>query len=394
MSRRTKDETRVVRAGRHPEEYHGIVNPPVYHASTVISPNLADWEQKDKDYAADKPGVYYGRHGTPSIAAFEEAIAELEGGYRAMVYPSGLAACACALISYVGAGDHLLISDSAYGPMRRAGWRLLARFGVEVQFYDPLIGEGIAALMRPNTAAVVVEAPGSLTFEMQDIPAIAAVAHQQRAIVIMDNTWATPLYFKPFEHGVDVCIQAATKYIVGHSDAMLGVVTSTQDAWPKLRATHVDLGQTAGPDDVYLAQRGLRTMATRLKQHEQSGLALAQWFSQRPEVERVLHPAMPDDPGYTLWKRDFLGASGLFSVVLKPVDRRAFAAFIDGLELYGIGASWGGYESLIMPFNPAPIRKVTRWPHAGPAFRIHAGLEHIDDLIADLEAGFARLNRA
>lgn len=391
MSRNRKDETRVVHAGRHPENFHGVVNPPVYHASTVLSPTLADWEQKDRDYAADKPGVYYGRHGTPTLAALEEAIAELEGGYRTMIYPSGLAACACALISYVKAGDHVLMSDSAYGPMRRVGWRLLSRFGVEVQFYDPLAGAGIEALMRSNTAAVVVEAPGSLTFEMQDIPAIAEVAHQRGAVVLMDNTWATPLYFKAFSHGVDVSIHAATKYIVGHSDAMVGVVTATKDAWPKLKETHVDLGQTAGPDDVYLAQRGLRSMATRLAQHWQSGLALAEWFSRRPEVERVLHPAMPDDPGYAIWKRDFLGASGLFSVVLKPVERRAFAAFIDGLELYGIGASWGGYESLIMPFNPSPIRKVRRWPYAGPAFRIHAGLEHIDDLIADLDAGFERL---
>ena len=253
-----------------------MVNPPVYHASTVLSPTLADWEQKDRDYAADKPGVYYGRHGTPTLASLEEAIAELEGGYRAMIYPSGLAACACALISYASAGDHVLISDSAYGPMRRVGWRLLSRFGVEVQFYDPLAGAGIAALMRPNTTVVVVEAPGSLTFEMQDIPAIAAAAHQRGAMVLMDNTWATPLYFKAFSHGVDVSIHAATKYIVGHSDAMVGVVTTTREAWPKLKETHVDLGQTAGPDDVYLAQRGLRTMATRLAQHWQSGLALAE----------------------------------------------------------------------------------------------------------------------
>jgi cystathionine beta-lyase len=210
----------------------------------------------------------------------------------------------------------------------------------------------------------------------------------------MDNTWATPLYFKAFSHGVDVSIHAATKYIVGHSDAMVGVVSTTREAWPKLKDTHVDLGQTAGPDDVYLAQRGLRTLATRLAQHWQSGLALAEWFSRQPAVERVLHPALPDDPGYAIWRRDFLGASGLFSVVLKPVARNAFAAFIDGLELFGIGASWGGYESLIMPFNPSPIRKVSRWPHAGQAFRIHAGLEHIDDLIADLEAGFVRLKQA
>ena len=397
MSRKKKDdirdETRAVHAGRHPQDFHGVVNPPVYHASTVISPNLADWNQKDRDYAEDKPGVYYGRHGTPTTASLEEAVAELEGGYRAMVYPSGLAACACALIAYVKAGDHVLISDSAYGPMRRVGWRLLARFGVEIQFYDPLIGAGVKALMRPNTTVVVVEAPGSLTFEMQDIPAIAEVAHRQGATVIMDNTWATPLYFKSFAHGVDVSIHAATKYIVGHSDAMIGVVSTTKEAWPKLRETHTDLGQTVGPDDAYLAQRGLRTMATRLRQHGQTALALTEWLSRRPEVERVLYPALPTDPGHTIWKRDFLGASGLFGVILKPVDRKAFAAFIDGLDLYGLGASWGGYESLIMPFNPAPIRKATQWPYAGQAFRIHAGLEHVNDLIEDLEAGFVRLNQ-
>ena len=393
MSKSRKEETRLVHAGRHPEEQHGVVNTPVYHASTVLSPNLADWEQKKKDYAADKPGVYYGRHGTPTLAALEEAVAGLEGGYRSMLYPSGLAACACALVAYVKAGDHVLISDSAYGPMRRAGWRFLRRFGVEVQFYDPLTGAGIAALMRPNTTAVVVEAPGSLTFEMQDIPAIAAVAHQQGATVIMDNTWATPLYFKPFEHGVDVSIHAGTKYIVGHSDAMLGVVTTTRECWKALKDTHVDLGQTAGPDDVFLALRGLRTMAVRLKQHGETGLALAQWLSQQPEVARVLHPALPGDAGHAIWKRDFTGASGLFSVVLKPVAHEAFAAFIDGLELYGIGASWGGFESLAMPFNPAEVRNATKWPHAGPAFRIHAGLEHVDDLIADLAAGLKRLSK-
>jgi cystathionine beta-lyase len=389
-----KDETKVVHAGRHPEKFEGAVNPPVYHVSTVLSPNLADWEQKKKDYAADRPGMYYGRHGTPTLAALEEAIATLEGGYRTMVFPSGLAACACAILSCVKGGDHVLMTDSAYGPTRRVGTRFLNRFGVTIEFYDPLIGAGIESLLRPNTSVVVVEAPGSLTFEMQDIPAVAAAAHRRGAVVVMDNTWATPLYFKAFEHGVDVSVQAATKYVVGHSDAMVGTVTVTREAWPKLKATHVDLGQTAGPDDVYLAQRGLRTMATRLKQHWASGLALAEWIGRQPEVERVLHPALPSDPGHAIWKRDFLGASGLFSVVLKPVRHEAFAAIIDGLELYGIGASWGGYESLVMPFDPREVRSVTQWPYAGPCFRIHAGLEALDDLIADMDAGFRRLRAA
>ncbi len=386
-----KDETKVVHAGRHPEQFQGAVNPPVYHVSTVLSPNLADWEQKKKDFAAERPGMYYGRHGSPTIAAFEEAIAELEGGYRTMVYPSGLAACACAILSYVKAGDHILITDSAYGPTRRVGARFLKRFGIEAQFYDPLLGAGIAALLRPNTSVVVVEAPGSLTFEMQDIPAIAAAAHARGAVVVMDNTWATPLYFKAFAHGVDVSVQAATKYVVGHSDAMLGTVTVTKEAWPRLKETHIDLGQTAGPDDLYLAQRGLRTLATRLARHWESGLALAEWIARQPEVERVLHPALPSDPGYAIWKRDFLGACGLFGVVLKPARREAYAALIDGLALYGIGASWGGYESLVMPFDPREVRSATQWPYPGPCFRIHAGLEAIEDLVADMDAGFRRL---
>ena len=389
-----KDATKVVHAGRHPEQFQGAVNPPVYHVSTVLSPNLADWEQKKKDFAAERPGMYYGRHGSPTIAALEEAIAELEGGYRTMVYPSGLAACACAILSYVKTGDHVLITDSAYGPTRRVGARLLKRFGIEAQFYDPLLGAEIAALLRPNTSVVVVEAPGSLTFEMQDIPAIAAAAHARGAVVVMDNTWATPLYFKAFAHGVDVSVQAATKYVVGHSDAMLGTVTVTKEAWPALRETHIDLGQTAGPDDLYLAQRGLRTLATRLARHWQSGLALAEWIARQPEVERVLHPALPSDPGHAIWKRDFAGACGLFGVVLKPVRREAYAALIDGLALYGIGASWGGYESLVMPFDPREVRSATQWPYPGPCFRVHAGLEAIEDLIADMEAGFGRLRQA
>ena len=386
-----RDETKVVHAGRHPEQFEGAVNPPVYHVSTVLSPDLADWEQKKKDYAADRPGMYYGRHGTPTLNALQEAIATLEGGYRTLLFPSGLAACAGAILTCAKAGDHILISDSAYGPTRRVGTRFLKRFGITAEFYDPLIGGGIQALLRPNTSVIVVEAPGSLTFEMQDIPAIAEAAHRRGAMVVMDNTWATPLYFKPFEHGVDLSVQAATKYIVGHSDAMVGAVTATKEAWPKLRETHIDLGQTAGPDDVYLAQRGLRTMATRLRQHWESALALAEWVSRQPEVERVLYPALGTDPGHAVWKRDFLGASGLFGVVLKSVSHDAFAALIDGLELYGIGASWGGFESLVMPFDPREVRGATRWPDTGPCFRIHAGLESLDDLLADMDAGFKRL---
>ncbi len=390
-----RDETKTVHAGRHPDEHEGAVNPPVFHASTILSPTVEDWERKKRARAADEPGVYYGRFGTPTTRALEEAVAALEGGYRSLVYPSGLAACHGALMAVLAAGDHVLMPDSVYAPTRALGARLLRRFDVETTFYDPLVGAGIASQMRPNTRVVFVESPGSLTFEVQDVPAIAAAAHARGALVVMDNTWGTPLYFKPFAHGVDVSVQAATKYIVGHSDAMLGVVTCNEETWPRVRAYTHETGQTAGPDDVYLAQRGLRTMAVRLARHWENGVALAEWVARQPEVERVLHPALPGDPGHALWKRDFTGACGLFGVVLKDgVSERALAALLDGLELYGIGASWGGYESLVMPMRPAELRTATVWPHQGPAFRVHAGLEAVDDLVSDLEAGFARLRAA
>jgi cystathionine beta-lyase len=337
------------------------------------------------------PGTYYGRVGTPTTRALEEAIRDLEGGHDTVLTPSGLAACAVALLSAAQAGDHVLITDNVYGPTRNFALRFLARFGVETTFFDPMAGAGVAALMRANTRAVFLESPGSLSFEVQDVPALAAAARARGATVLMDNTWATPLYFKPLAHGVDLSIQAATKYVVGHSDAMLGTVTANERAAARLRAAHYELGQTAGPDDVNLASRGLRTMAVRLARHWETGLRLAEWIGRQPEVERVLHPALPGDPGHALWKRDFAGASGLFGVVLKPVARKAYAALIDGVALFGIGASWGGYESLIMPMSPGDTRSATAWPHAGPCFRIHAGLENVDDLLADLETGFRRL---
>ena len=389
-----KDETLIIRAGRHPHDNHGAVNPPVYHASTILADSLADYEQKSRERVADKPGTYYGRFGTPTTLALEEAVAALEGGYKAHVYPSGLAACSGALLAFLSAGDHVLMTDSVYGPTRSLANGLLKRFGVSTTFYDPLIGAGIEALIQPNTKVIYLESPGSLTFEVQDVPAITGVAHRRGVTTIIDNTWGTPFYFKPFEHGVDVSVQAATKYIVGHSDAMLGIVTANKEHWLRLRATTNELGQSAGPDDVYLAQRGLRTMAVRLKQHWETGVQLAEWIARQPEVQRVLHPALPGDPGHALWRRDFRGACGLFGVVLKPVKHEAFAAMIDGLELYGIGASWGGYESLVVPFVPQKLRSATQWPDPGPCFRIHAGLEHIDDLVADMEAGFKRLRAA
>ncbi len=387
-----REETSVVHSGLHPERHQGAVNPPVFHASTILSETVEEFRRRRQNWILEQPGTYYGRFGTPTTEALQEAIASLEGGHRSVVYPSGLAGCAGALLAFLSAGDHLLMSDTVYGPTRNFANGVLKRFGVSTTFFDPLVGRSIESLIRPETRVIYLESPGSLTFEVQDVPAIAEAAHRRGIIVIADNTWATPLYFKPFAHGVDVSVQAATKYIVGHSDAMLGAITCTKEAWPRLRRSTHELGQTAGPDDVYLGQRGLRTLAVRLKQHWKAGVALAGWIARQPEVERVLHPALPGDPGHAIWKRDFTGACGLFGVVLKEgITEGALCAMIDGLELYGIGSSWGGFESLIVPFDPRETRTATQWPHKGPCFRIHAGLENEDDLIADLEAGFKRL---
>lgn len=387
-----KDETKLVVAGRSPETNFGIVNVPVYHASTVLYSSLSDLEQRHKERAEGKQVVSYGRMGTPTTWSLENAVAEIEGGYRCQVFPSGLAACAHALLAFLKAGDHILVTDSVYGPTRAYCDKVLKRFDVETTYYDPCIGAGISELIRPNTRVVFTESPGSQTFEMQDIPAIAEVAHKKGAIVMMDNTWASPLFYKPFEHGVDVSIQAGTKYVVGHSDVMMGTVTSTEEHWATLQAGANLSGQTAGPDDVYLAQRGLRTLSVRLKQHMENGLIVANWLQTRPEVHSVLHPALPDHPGHDLWKRDFLGASGLFSFRLNAVSKEAIASFMDHLELFGMGYSWGGYESLIIYADPSHYRTATKWDNTNPLIRLHIGLEDPNDLMDDLKAGFNRLN--
>ena len=387
-----KEDTIITTAGRDPAANHGIVNPPVYHASTIVHPSVAALTAaRERRF---EPGVYtYGRHGTPTHAALEEAVAAIEGGERAVCMGSGLAAINAAILAFVAAGDHVLMVDSVYGPARRFCDSFLGRFGVQTTYYDPCIGAGIAALIRPETRVVYVESPGSLTFEVQDIPAIAEAAHAAGAAVVMDNTWGAGIYFKPFEHGVDVSVQAATKYIVGHSDVMMGTITTTEALWHRVRQAASDLGASSGPDDVYLALRGLRTLSVRLKRHQETGLALARWLQARPEVRRVMHPALPQDPGHALWKRDFRGACGLFGVVLGGYSPEAIAAMLDGMEHFAMGASWGGFESLILPTNPAAIRSATSWTE-GPTIRIHAGLEDPEDLIADLERGLARLAAA
>jgi cystathionine beta-lyase len=382
-------ETTLVTAGRDTKAQKGFVNPPVVHGSTVLYPTADDLH-------AHRGEFQYGRRGTPTTKALQEAMIALEGPQCAGVgiAPSGLAAITTALLAVLKAGDHLLVCDNAYRPTRNFCNGLLAGYGVETCYFDPLVGAGIAQLFKPNTRAVLLEAPGSQSFEMPDIPAIASVARARGALVIDDNTWATPLYHRSLEQGVDISIQAATKYIGGHSDIMFGTISANAKAWPLVAGAIYLLGTCAGPDDVFLALRGLRTLSVRLAQHHRSGLEMARWLAARPEVVRVLHPALESDPGHAIWKRDFSGASGLFSIVLKPKPQQAVDALLDAVELFGMGYSWGGFESLVIPFDCEAYRTATKWAPSGPTLRLHIGLENVEDLKADLERGFAAFNAA
>jgi cysteine-S-conjugate beta-lyase len=388
-SRQLKVETTLVTAGRDTKAQKGFVNPPVVHGSTVLYPTA-------EDLHAHRGEFQYGRRGTPTTKAFGEALMALEGPQCAGVgiAPSGLAAITTTLLSVMKAGDHLLVSDSAYRPTRNFCDGLLTGYGVETSYFDPLISAGVAALFKPNTKAILVEAPGSQSFEMTDIPAIAAVAHARGALVIDDNTWATPLFRRSLEQGVDISMQAATKYIGGHSDIMFGTISANAKTWPLISEGIRMLGICAGPDDVFLALRGLRTLAVRLAQHHRSGLEMARWLASRPEVIKVLHPALETDPGHAIWKRDFTGASGLFSVVLKPAPQKAVDALLDAVTLFGMGYSWGGFESLVIPFDCADYRTATKWAPGGPTLRLHIGLENVEDLKADLARGFEAFNAA
>jgi cystathionine beta-lyase len=386
-----KRDTVIGTAGRHPEDHDGTPNPPVHHASTILFPTIEALEDAVNNLFES---VNYGRIGTPTSHAFEEAVTALHGGLKTVSLPSGLSAIVTALMAFLENGDHVLMCDTVYGPTRARGCEhLLARAGVETTYYDPLIGAGIAELIRPNTKVIYMESPGSLTFEVQDVPAIAAAARDKGVVTMIDNTWASPFLCRPLELGVDVVIEAATKYISGHSDAMLGAVTmATDEHFRKIKWTAISLGAAAGPDDLYFGLRGLRTLSVRLERHQKNAHQVAQWLDGRAEVERVLYPALPGDPGHEIWQRDFDGASGLFGVLLGPgVLKSALAAMIDGLELFGIGESWGGYESLVLPTRPGRMRTATEWTHEGQSFRLHVGLEDPDDLIADLEKGLERL---
>ncbi len=386
-----KIDTLLAHAGRDPEKNFGVVNPPVYHASTILHRTVAEHEAAARNRFNQ---VTYGRHGTPTTFALEEAVAAVEGGHRAVAFCSGAASCFASILAFVKAGDHILVVDSVYGPVRNFCAGFLKRFGVTTTFYDPLIGAGIAALIRPETVLVYLESPGSLTFEVQDVPAIVAAAKARGVKTLIDNTWAAPLFAKPLALGVDVDIISATKYIVGHSDAMMGIAVCTEESFLPVRMAAAELGNHAAPDDCYLALRGLRSAGVRMRQHQGQGLALARYLASRPEVERVMHPGMPGDPGHEIWRRDFTGASGLFGVALKDgIAKKAVDAMLDGMELFGMGASWGGFESLVLPTHPERLRTAVPWK-TGPCLRFHAGLEDLDDLIADLERGFQRLKAA
>lgn len=384
-----KQETRLVTAGRDTTDQHGFVNPSVYHASTVLYPTA-------EDQVAHRSRYQYGRRGTPTSEALEQALAAIEGDDCAGValLPSGLAAISTALLSVAGAGDHILVTDCVYRPTRNFCDGVFKRMGVATTYYDPLIGADIAKLFKPNTRAVFVEAPGSQSFEMQDIPSIAKVAHDKGAVLLMDNTWATPLYFRAFEKGVDLSIQAGTKYIGGHSDVMFGCVSANAKTLPALKTVMQTMGLCVGPDDMYLALRGLRTLGVRLARHNEAGLCVARWLESRPEVLRVLHPGLESDPGYKIWRRDFSGACGLFSIVLKPTAEKSVYAFMNELALFGMGFSWGGFESLVILFDCTEYRTATKWAPGGPTLRFHIGLEDPEDLLADLERGFTAMQAA
>lgn len=383
-----KDNTIVTHSGNHPYDNHGIVNPPVYHASTVLTRTYEDF--LDRTDAK----VRYGRRGTPTTFALEEAMTALERAYGTVLAPSGLAAITMTLSALTETGDHILITDSAYAPTRNFSNKILKKFGIEAEYYDPTIGAGIADLIRDNTKIIWTESPGSQTFDVQDTPAIVAAAHARDVLVVMDNTWAGGYFYKPLDHGVDVSVQAATKYIVGHSDVMMGTIACNEKTFAQVKDAAGSYGLCAGPDDVYLALRGLRTIGVRMDRHNDNGLKMANWLSAHPEVIKVMHPGRPDDPGHALWKRDFTGASGLFGFVLKDPSRAKLSALLDTLKFYGMGASWGGYESLLLPNSPASNRTATTWEPGGQTMRIHVGLEDIDDLIADLSAGLDRYSAA
>jgi len=387
MSKKNKKmQTVLGHAGSHPDKYHGAVNVPVHRMSTIVFETYAEFEKV--------PNVpySYGRAGTPTSAAFEEGIAAIEGAYNSVSTCSGLSAIITALMAFAEAGDHILMTDNCYGPSRKSCEEILRRFGVEIEYYPPMIGAGIEKLFRKNTKLVFMEAPGSLTFEVQDVGAITAAAKKAGIKTAIDNSWATPLFFRPLEFGIDISVMSGTKYVSGHSDVMLGVVSTNEAAWKSVKRAALMLGYCGGSEELYLGLRGLRTLAVRMAQHQKNALEIANWLSSHPAVKRVLHPALPSCPGHENWKKYYKGSSGTFGVILKQKDPKKIAAMLDNMEIFSMGFSWGGYESLLFPEQPHPIRTAEKWAEDGFSLRIHVGLEDIEDLKADLDAGLKRLS--
>jgi len=388
-----KKETQIVSLGRDKKWTKGVINPPVVRASTMLFETMEDMRFATKNRANGE--MFYGRRGGPTHFAFQAAIAELEGGVGTALYPSGSAAISGALLSFLKAGDHLLMVDNAYEPTRALCDNLLAGYGIETTYYDPLIGAGIKDLIQENTKVLFVESPGSITMEIQDVPTLSKIAHENDMMVMLDNTWASPINSRPFEMGVDISIQAATKYIVGHSDVMMGTATANEKYWDQLREHSYLMGYCTSPDDVYLASRGLRTLGVRMAQHEKNALKVANWLATRPEVDHLRHPAFESCPGHEFFKRDFSASNGLFSFVLKEGNLKSVTALVENMRYFKMGFSWGGYESLILGvFGIDKLRTATTWDNKKPLIRLHIGLENVDDLIADLEAGFERFNAA
>jgi cystathionine beta-lyase len=377
--------TRITQLGRNPFDHFGFINTPIYRGSTVLFPNVEKLESLDQPYT-------YGTKGTPTTRALEQAWSEISGAYDTVLVPSGLAAVDLALLTATRAGAHILVTDSVYQPTRSFCDTILKKFGVIVEYYDPLMGKSITDLIRADTTAILVESPGSQSMEIQDVPAISNAAHAHDICIILDNTWATPLFFPPHQRGADLAIEAGTKYLSGHSDILIGLISANEKWSKRLRSTFNSFAIGASPDDASLALRGLRTMALRLRAQEKAAVQIAQWFKQQGEVAQVLHPALSDHPGHDLWRRDFLGSSGVFSVIFNPIKKKSLDAFIDSLQLFGIGFSWGGFESLVLPFDCKSYRTATQWQYTGPAVRFSIGLEDIDDLIEDLRNGFKRLS--
>lgn len=386
-------QTKFVTAGRNKKWTNGVVNPPVQRASTVVFESVAEKHHAMVNRA--NKTLFYGRRGTTTHFAFQEAMVEIEGGAGCALYPCGTAAISNAILSFVESGDHLLMVDTCYEPTRDFCDKILKKFGVETTYYDPMIGEDIRSLIKPNTKVLFTESPGSITMEVQDIPTLARIAHEHGIIVMLDNTWAAGVNFSPFEHGVDISIQAATKYIVGHSDVMLGTAVASEQYWDQLREQSYLMGQCVSPDDAYLGLRGIRTLDVRLRQHAENSLKVAEWLATRPEVDHIRHPALTSCPGHEFFKRDFTGGNGLFSFVLKTSCPKATTALLDGMQHFSMGYSWGGFESLILANEPKSfnsLRTIANPNFTGTLIRLHIGLEDINDLIADLQAGLERYN--